>query len=85
MGNSSLLTAMQKGDEYEPAQAGILETTRTHDARHISTLMEGIREELFQIEVERKQGQTSQAEYEKAKAGLDQTLDRALKREAQKA
>jgi len=85
MGNPSLRTAMQKGEAYEPAPAGILETTRAHDARHTSTLMEGIREELFQIEVERKQGQISQAEYEKAKAGLDQTLDRALKREAQKA
>jgi hypothetical protein len=76
---------MQKGDEYEPAQAGILETTRTRDARHTSTLMEGIKEQLFQIEVERKQGQISQGEFQKAKAALDQTLDRALKREAQKA
>jgi hypothetical protein len=84
-GNSSLLTAMQKGDEYEPAQARILETTRTRDARHTSTLMEGIKEQLFQIEVERKQGQISQGEFQKAKAALDQTLDRALKREAQKA
>jgi hypothetical protein len=83
--NSCLLTALQKGDEYKPVEAGILETTRAHEARHTSTLMQGIREELFQIEVERKQGQISQAEYEKAKAGLDQTLDRALKREAQKA
>jgi hypothetical protein len=81
----SLLAAMQKEDEYEPAEAGILETTRAHDARHSSALMEGIKEELFQIEVERKQDQISQAEYEKAKAALDQTLDRALRREAQKA
>jgi hypothetical protein len=82
--SSSLLTATQKGDEYEPVEAGIVEATRAHDARHASTLMEGIKEELFQIEVERKQDQISQAEYEKAKAALDQTLDRALKREAQK-
>ena len=47
-------------------------------------LVDGIKEELFQLEVERKQGQISQSEYEKAKAGLDHTLDRALKREAQK-
>ncbi len=50
-----------------------------------SMLMEGIKEELFQLEVERRQGQISQAEYEQAKSALDQTLDRALKREAQKA
>jgi hypothetical protein len=83
--SSSLLTAMRKEDEYEPAEAGILETTHARDARHTSTLMEGIKEELFQIEVERKQGQISRAEYEKAKAALDQTLARALKREAQQA
>jgi hypothetical protein len=83
--SSSLLTAMRKEDEYEPAEAGILETTHARDARHTSTLMEGIKEELFQIEVERKQGQISRAEYEKAKAALDQTLARELKREAQQA
>jgi hypothetical protein len=49
-----------------------------------SKLMEGIKEELFQLEVERKKGQISQAEYENAKAALDQTLERALRREAQK-
>jgi len=30
-------------------------------------LMEGIKEELFQLEVERKQGQISPAEYERLK------------------
>jgi len=48
-------------------------------------LMEGIKEELFQLEVERKRGEITQAEYDKAKSALDQTLERALKREAQKA
>ena len=48
-------------------------------------LLEGLKEELFQLEVEHKQGQISQQEYEKAKSALDQTLERALKREAQKA
>jgi hypothetical protein len=47
--------------------------------------MDGIKEELFQIEVERRQGQISQTEYEKAKAALDKTLARALRREAQQA
>jgi len=45
-------------------------------------LLEGLKEELFQLEVERKQGKITQADYEKAKAALDQTLDRALKRQA---
>jgi hypothetical protein len=50
-----------------------------------SMLLEGLKEELFQLEVEHKQGLISQQEYEQAKAALDQTLQRALKREAQKA
>jgi hypothetical protein len=47
--------------------------------------MEGIREELFQIEIEHKKGQISQVEYQKAKADLDRTLVRVLKRQVQKA
>jgi hypothetical protein len=46
-----------------------------------SMLLEGLKEELFQLEVEHKQGRISQQEYEKTKAALDQTLQRALKRE----
>jgi hypothetical protein len=50
-----------------------------------SMLLEALKEELFELEVEHKQGRISHEEYEKAKAALDQTLERALKREAQKA
>jgi hypothetical protein len=77
-------SAMQEEDDYQPAQFLPAHTVRPA-ARPSSMLMEGIKEELFQLEVERKQGQISQAEYEKAKSALDQTLERALKREAQKA
>jgi hypothetical protein len=80
MPGSSASTNMLE-DDYAPAE--------THTARvasrPTSMLLEGLKEELFQLEVERRQGQISQAEYEKAKSALDQTLDRALKREAQKA
>jgi hypothetical protein len=48
-----------------------------------SMLLEALKEELFQLEVEHKQGKISQQEYEKAKAALDGTLERAIKREAQ--
>jgi len=48
-------------------------------------LMEGLKDELFELEVEHKQGRITQQEYEKTKAALDQTLERALKRESQKA
>ncbi len=50
-----------------------------------SNLLEALKDELFQLEVERRQGKISPQEYEKAKSALDQTLDRALKRESQKA
>jgi hypothetical protein len=47
-------------------------------------ILAALKEELFELELEHKQGRISQAEYEKAKAALDATLERALKREAQK-
>ena len=52
--------------------------------RSSSKLLEGLKEELFDLEVEHKQGRISQQEYEKTKAALDQTLQRALRREAQR-
>ncbi|MGH9539027.1 MAG: carboxypeptidase regulatory-like domain-containing protein [Terriglobales bacterium] len=47
-------------------------------------LLEALKDELFQLEVEHKQGGISQQEYERARAALDQTLERALKRAALK-
>jgi len=73
-------------DEYGPAPALATPTVRPSSApRPASMLLDALKEELFQLEIERRQGQISQAEYESAKSALDQTLDRALKREAQKA
>jgi hypothetical protein len=46
-----------------------------------SMLLEALKEEIFQLEVEKKQGKISPEDYEKAKAALDQTLERALKRQ----
>ena len=45
-----------------------------------SMLLEGLKEELFQLEVERQQGRISDTEYQQAKSALDQTLQRALAR-----
>ena len=45
-------------------------------------LLEALKEEMFQLEVEHKQGSISQPEYEQARAALDQTLERAIKRVA---
>jgi hypothetical protein len=73
-------------DEYGPTPAlGTPGARPAAAARPGSMLLDALKEELFQLEVERRQGQISQAEYESAKSALDQTLDRALKREAQKA
>jgi hypothetical protein len=46
-----------------------------------SMLLDALKEEMFQLELERRQGKVTPEEYEKAKAALDQTLDRALKRQ----
>ncbi|HET7750728.1 MAG TPA: hypothetical protein VFK81_15175, partial [Terriglobales bacterium] len=50
---------------------------------HSSMLLQALKEELFQLEIERQQEKISAAEYEKAKAALDQTLHRALTRKKQ--
>ena len=47
-----------------------------------SLLLEALKEELFELEVEHKQGRITDQEYAKAKAALDQTLERAIKRGA---
>ena len=46
-----------------------------------SMLLEALKEELFQLEVEKKQGKITPDEYNKARSALDQTLERALKRQ----
>lgn len=51
-------------------------------APHSSALLQALKDELFDLEVEHKQGRISQQEYEQNKAALDLTLQRALKREA---
>ena len=45
-----------------------------------SPLLEALKNELFQLEVERQQGLISQSDYEKQKAALDQSLQVALTR-----
>ena len=53
---------------------------KPNPADRTALLLEALKEEIFQLEVEHKQGRISQQEYEKAKAALDQTLERAVKR-----
>lgn len=43
-------------------------------------LLDALKEELFQLELEHQRGQISDQEYSTAKAALDQTLSRAIRR-----
>ena len=52
----------------------------TPASKRPGVLLEALKEELFHLELEHKQGQLSDPEYAKAKAALDQTLARAIKR-----
>jgi hypothetical protein len=63
-----------------PTKPPATSATGTPAARS-AMLLEALKEELFQLEVDRKQGKITPADYEKAKAALDQTLERALKRQ----
>jgi hypothetical protein len=46
-----------------------------------SSLLDAMKEEMFQLETDRLQQKISQAEYESAKAALDKTLQRAMQRQ----
>jgi hypothetical protein len=47
-----------------------------------TALLDALKEELFQLEMEHTRGQISDPEYAKAKSALDQTLARAIKRKS---
>jgi len=64
--------------------AAVVSPAASSSSASASMLLQGLKDELFELEVEHKQGRISQQEYESAKAALDQTLQRALKRAAQK-
>jgi hypothetical protein len=62
------------GIDSIPSRA--VELTRDRNA----VLLEAMKEELFQLEVDRQQSKISPEEYAKAKAALDETIRRALAR-----
>jgi hypothetical protein len=69
--------------DFGPTDAELADLPRTpkpKSADRSALLLEALKEEIVQLEVEHKQGRISQQEYEKAKAALDQTLERAVKR-----
>ena len=79
--NSSLMPATQTEGSNVSGEARSVVAVRTCS----TGLMEGIQDELFQIEMEHKKGQISQAEYQKTKAALARTLERVSKRQVQQA
>ena len=89
-GNPARSEARQPAEnyvEYEaaeaPANAAVTRASALPAPANSSRLLlEGLKEELFQLEVERQQGSISPQEYDKTKSALDQTLQRALKRAA---
>ena len=84
------LSAMEEAEDFEVPVAAGKKSTRTQatappaESSRGSVLLAALKDELFDLEVEHKQGRISQEEYERTKAALDQTLERALKREAEK-
>jgi hypothetical protein len=92
------LPVLEEYEDYEPAALPATRAIRPNEpplsesrpqptAARVpsSKLLEALKDEIFELEIEHKQGRITQQEYEKTKSALDQTLQRALKREAQKA
>lgn len=77
-------TSLEDDETVEIPRAPLRTGGEAAGAKSSGLLLEALKEELFQLEVERQQGKISPQEYEKHKAALDQTLQRAVKREAQK-
>ena len=77
-GGAVYITSRSKTEIPAAVAAGSLPASAP--VSHSGALLEALKEELFQLEMEHKQGQISDQEYAKAKSALDQTLARAIKR-----
>jgi len=67
------------GNPAAPAKEGWAEHP-AHQGDRNALLLEAMKEELFQLEVDRQRGKISPDEYSIAKAALDETIRRALAR-----
>jgi len=76
--------SVEDDETVELPRAPLRSSQKTTAPLSSGLLLEVLKEELFQLEVERQQGKISEREYEKHKAALDQTLQRAVRRETQK-
>jgi cell shape-determining protein MreC len=66
-----------------PANLPAATSATAKNGDRASRLLEGLKEELFELEIERQQGKISEAEYQKTKAALDETLRRAIARKSE--
>ncbi len=63
-----------------PADFADIKETAAPARDRNAPLLEAMKEELFQLEIDRQQGKISPEEYAKAKSALDETIRRALAR-----
>src|SRR5262249_14070535 len=81
----AMITAMRAPTAATNPLAGVKDGVSTSKPQAGPSLLDALKEEMFQLEVEHKRGQISQQDYEKAKAALDYTLQRATTRNETKA
>ena len=83
MGGAYVIAKSNVATPAAVAAGGALQVPVTGNpapADRSAKLLEAMKDELFHLELDRQQGKIAQAEYEKAKAALDETLKRALAR-----
>jgi hypothetical protein len=81
--NNRPLAATAAGSEVSPSVGlHVPDAVTTTPRDRSALLLEAMKEELFQLEVDRAQGKISASEYETAKAALDETIRRAVARKA---
>ena len=78
--NQRPAAAASTGVADVPITAPLREAPAPTPRDRSALLLEAMKEELFQLEIDRTQGKISQSEYDKAKAALDETIRRALTR-----
>ena len=78
----SVPVPQEEARRSEQPRSAAVEAPVAPTPKSSNALLEAMKDELFQLEIERQQGQISAEEYEKQKSALDQTLKRALARVA---
>jgi hypothetical protein len=78
----SVPVPQEEAPRSEQPRSATVDAPVAPPAKSSNALLEAMKDELFQLEIERQQGQISSEEYEKQKSALDQTLKRALARVA---